>query len=136
MPNVTLAGVPCTGPSRLRHNLALSGGALHDYRQSSGPGWSGIGNYTEVEKILPQDYSSLLTRRETREAIFALKRFIEDDLCKQLNLMTVTVPHSGLRMFRIGKRSASERSPRSEGSLLTRGGTFPPNDLSVAFGED
>jgi len=121
---------------RLRHNLALSGGALHDHRQNSGPGWSGIGNYSEVEKILPQDYSSLLTRRETREAIFALKRFIEDNLCKQLNLMTVTVPHSGLRVFRIGKRSSSERSPRSEGSLLTRGGTFPPNDLSVACGED
>jgi len=52
----------------------------------------GIGNYAELEKILPQDYSSLLTRRETQKAIFALKRFIEDNLCKQLNLMMVTVP--------------------------------------------
>ena len=52
----------------------------------------GIGNYTDVEKILPGDYSSLLTRRETQKAIFATKRFIEDNLCKALNLMMVTVP--------------------------------------------
>jgi aspartate--ammonia ligase len=36
----------------------------------------GIGNYTQLEKILPSDYSSLLTRRETQKAIFAVKRFI------------------------------------------------------------
>jgi hypothetical protein len=55
----------------------------------------GIGNYEELEKILPEEYSSLLTRRETQKAIFALKRFIEvieDNLCKHLNLMMVTVP--------------------------------------------
>lgn len=52
----------------------------------------GIGNYEELEKILPEDYSSLLTRRETQKAIFALKRFIEDNLCRHLNLTMVTVP--------------------------------------------
>ena len=52
----------------------------------------GIGNYTDVEKILPKDYSSALTRRETQKAVFALKRFIEDNLCKELNLIMVTVP--------------------------------------------
>ncbi|HUN62170.1 MAG TPA: aspartate--ammonia ligase [Candidatus Sulfotelmatobacter sp.] len=52
----------------------------------------GIGNYDELEKILPNDYSSLLTRRETQKAIFAVKRFIEDNLCKELNLIMVTVP--------------------------------------------
>ena len=52
----------------------------------------GIGNYAELENILPNDYSSVLTRRETQKAIFALKRFIEDNLCKELNLMMVTVP--------------------------------------------
>jgi hypothetical protein len=51
-----------------------------------------IGNYEELEKILPEEYSSFLTRRETQKAIFALKRFIEDNLCKHLNLMMVTVP--------------------------------------------
>jgi len=52
----------------------------------------GIGNYEELEKILPKDYSSALTRRETQKAIFAVKRFIEDNLCKELNLIMVTVP--------------------------------------------
>jgi aspartate--ammonia ligase len=52
----------------------------------------GIGNYEELEKILPCNYRSTLTRRETQRAIFALKRFIEDNLCKELNLLMVTVP--------------------------------------------
>ena len=52
----------------------------------------GIGNYEDLEKILPTDYSSALTRRETQKAIFAVKRFIEDNLCKELHLMMVTVP--------------------------------------------
>jgi len=52
----------------------------------------GIGNYSQLEKVLPNDYSSLLTRRETQKAIFAVKRFIEDNLCKELNLIMVTVP--------------------------------------------
>jgi len=52
----------------------------------------GIGNYEDLEKILPLDYSSALSRRETQKAIFAVKRFIEDNLCKELNLLMVTVP--------------------------------------------
>ena len=52
----------------------------------------GIGNYTELERILPSDYHSLLTRRETQEAIFRVKRYIEDNLCKELNLLMVEVP--------------------------------------------
>ncbi|MGI9103157.1 MAG: aspartate--ammonia ligase [Terriglobales bacterium] len=52
----------------------------------------GIGNYDELEKILPTDYRSLLGPRETQYAIFALKEYIEENLCKELNLMMVTVP--------------------------------------------
>ncbi len=52
----------------------------------------GIGDYAELEKILPQDYSSLLSPRETQNAIFAAKDYIEDNLCKELNLIRVTVP--------------------------------------------
>jgi len=52
----------------------------------------GIGNYAELEKILPSNYNSALTRRETQKASQAVKRFIEDSLCKELNLMMVTVP--------------------------------------------
>ena len=33
----------------------------------------GIGSYEELEKILPQDYSSLLTTNDTQRAIFAMK---------------------------------------------------------------
>ena len=52
----------------------------------------GIGDYNELEKILPSDYRSLLTPKETQKAIFAVKNFIEEELCKALNLMMVTVP--------------------------------------------
>jgi aspartate--ammonia ligase len=52
----------------------------------------GIGDYQELEKILPHDYSSLLTPKETQKAIFAVKNYIEENLCKELNLMMVTVP--------------------------------------------
>ena len=52
----------------------------------------GIGNYDELEKILPKDYHSLLTPKETQKALFAVKNYIEENLCKELNLMMVTVP--------------------------------------------
>jgi aspartate--ammonia ligase len=52
----------------------------------------GIGNYEELEKVLPQDYSSLLNPRDTQQAITMVKRYIEDNLCRALNLMRVEVP--------------------------------------------
>ena len=52
----------------------------------------GIGDYRELEKVLPNDYTSLLDRKQTQQAIFAVKRYIEDNLCRELNLMMVTVP--------------------------------------------
>ena len=52
----------------------------------------GIGDYTELERILPTDYRSLLTPKETQQAIFQVKRYIEDNLCKELNLFMVEVP--------------------------------------------
>jgi aspartate--ammonia ligase len=52
----------------------------------------GIGNYDELEKVLPSDYQSLLDAKETQRAIFAAKHYIEENLCKELNLMMVTVP--------------------------------------------
>ena len=52
----------------------------------------GISTYEEVEKILPDDYESLLTPMETMEAVHAVKRYIEDNLCKELNLTMVQVP--------------------------------------------
>jgi aspartate--ammonia ligase len=52
----------------------------------------GIGSYDELERVLPTDYHSSLTPRETQEAIFAVKRSIEDGLCRGLNLQMVQVP--------------------------------------------
>jgi aspartate--ammonia ligase len=52
----------------------------------------GIGSYEELERILPVGYRSLLTPRETQEAIFATKRLIEDRLCADLHLQMVQVP--------------------------------------------
>jgi len=52
----------------------------------------GIGDYVEVEKVLPKEYNSLLDRKETQKAIFAAKSYIEENLCRELNLMMVQVP--------------------------------------------
>lgn len=52
----------------------------------------GIGDYAELEKILPQDYSSLLNPKVTQLATYAAKDYIEENLCKELNLIRVTVP--------------------------------------------
>ena len=52
----------------------------------------GISTYEEVARILPQDYDSLLTPKETMKALFGVKNYIEENLCKELNLMMVQVP--------------------------------------------
>ena len=52
----------------------------------------GIGNYNELKNNLPKDYNSLLNRKETQEALFDVKQYIEENLNKELNLMMVTCP--------------------------------------------
>jgi len=52
----------------------------------------GIGDYAELEKILPSGYHSLLNPKDTQTAIFAAKNYIERNLCRELNLMMVAVP--------------------------------------------
>ena len=52
----------------------------------------GIGTYEEVESVLPKDYRTLLNPKDTQKAIFAVKNYIEQNLCKELNLMMVQVP--------------------------------------------
>ena len=61
----------------------------HSKDDLAGPG---IGTYEEVERILPKGYGSILDRKETQKAIFEAKGYIEKHLCKELNLMMVTVP--------------------------------------------
>jgi aspartate--ammonia ligase len=52
----------------------------------------GIGTYEEIARVLPTDYRSLLDPKETQLALAKVKRFIEDGLCKELNLFDVEVP--------------------------------------------
>jgi aspartate--ammonia ligase len=52
----------------------------------------GVGNYDDLEKTLPQDYEPLLNRKDAQRAITLVKRYIEDGLCRELNLMRVEVP--------------------------------------------
>jgi asparagine synthetase A len=52
----------------------------------------GISTYAEVEKILPSDYNSILDKKDTQKALYAVKDYIEKNLCKELNLMMVQVP--------------------------------------------
>jgi len=46
-------------------------------RQEADLAGPGIGNYEDLEKVLPNDYASALNRRETQEAIFVVKDYIE-----------------------------------------------------------
>ena len=52
----------------------------------------GIGDYTELEKVLPNNYHSSLSPKQTQRAIFEAKNFIEKNLCRELNLIMTTVP--------------------------------------------
>ena len=52
----------------------------------------GVGGYEELEQILPTDYTPLLPPKQRMQAVFAVKRYIEDHLCQALNLQMVPVP--------------------------------------------
>ncbi|MBN2440458.1 MAG: aspartate--ammonia ligase [Spirochaetales bacterium] len=52
----------------------------------------GIGNYDDLEKILPNDYNALLSPMDTQKAVYAIKLYIEENLCKELNLQMIQVP--------------------------------------------
>ena len=52
----------------------------------------GIGNYDDLSKKLPEDYEPLLSPQETMRTLFAVKNYIEENLCKELNLQMVQVP--------------------------------------------
>lgn len=65
------------------------GMALDKTADLAGPG---IGNYDELTSILPDEYDSLLDPKQTQLAITMVKRYIEDNLCRELKLMRVEVP--------------------------------------------
>jgi len=56
---------------------------LNKQADLAGPG---IGTYEEVAAALPQNYDSLLTPMETMHALYGVKKYIEENLCKELGL--------------------------------------------------
>lgn len=52
----------------------------------------GISTYEEVDKVLPRNYEALLGPKERMKALFKIKNFIEENLCRELNLFMVQVP--------------------------------------------
>ncbi len=52
----------------------------------------GISTYEEVAKALPSDYAPLLPPKDRAKAIFRIKQFIEENLCRELGLFMVPVP--------------------------------------------
>jgi len=52
----------------------------------------GISTYEEVDKILPNNYEALLGPKDRMKALYKIKNFIEENLCKELNLFMVQVP--------------------------------------------
>ena len=83
----------------------------------------GIGNYTDVEKVLPEAYESMLTPKETQKALFAIKTYIEENLSKELNLMRVECP------LIVDKSSGMN-------DYLDRDGSRTPIDFQCGLGLD
>ena len=52
----------------------------------------GISTYEAVAQVLPPDYQPLLAPKVRVKAIFRLKNFIEENLCRELGLFMVPVP--------------------------------------------
>src|SRR4030065_191368 len=52
----------------------------------------GIGTYEDVEKVLPSDYKPILNPKETQIALAEVKKYIEKNLSKELNLIRVECP--------------------------------------------
>src|SRR5450756_72240 len=98
----------------------------------------GIGSYEELEKVLPIDYMPLLDPKETQRAITAGKRYIEDGLCRELNLMRVEVPlivdaESGVNDYLDRDGSRGPGGPRGSGHWQLRGaGESTPDRLHAA----
>jgi aspartate--ammonia ligase len=52
----------------------------------------GVSTYEEVARCLPDDYQPLLAPKERMKALYKVKNFIEENLCKELGLFMVQVP--------------------------------------------
>ncbi|MFO8102200.1 MAG: hypothetical protein R6U37_08585, partial [Dehalococcoidia bacterium] len=52
----------------------------------------GISTYEEVAKVLPDNYEAILPPLERMKAIYEVKKYIEENLSRELNLQMVQVP--------------------------------------------
>jgi aspartate--ammonia ligase len=83
----------------------------------------GIGTYEEVEKSLPRNYKPLLNPKETQIALFEVKKYIEENLGKELNLIRVESP------LIVDKDSGMN-------DYLDRDGSRTPIDFTCGLGLD
>jgi aspartate--ammonia ligase len=83
----------------------------------------GIGTYEDVEKALPTDYKPILNPKETQIALAEIKRYIEKNLSKELNLIRVECP------LIVDKESGMN-------DYLDRDGSRTPIDFSCGLGLD
>jgi len=83
----------------------------------------GIGNYQELAQELPNDYEALLAPMQRMQAVFAVKKYIEENLCKELNLQMVQVP------LIVDKESGIN-------DYLDRDGSRTPVEFSCGLGLD
>ena len=68
----------------------LGGDTMKDKKADlAGPG---VSTYEEVARILPTDYRTLLDPKQTQKAVHAVRRYIEDHLCREIGLFPVEVP--------------------------------------------
>ena len=79
-------------PATKTHGGQTSGKAQMQSSKKADLAGPGIGDYRELEDVLPLRYNSLLSPKGTQQAIFQVKRYIADNLCKELGLMMVEVP--------------------------------------------
>jgi aspartate--ammonia ligase len=52
----------------------------------------GIGTYEEVDAGLPNDYTALLSKKDTQIALWEVKKYLEEQMCKKLNLFRIESP--------------------------------------------
>jgi aspartate--ammonia ligase len=75
--------------SKAARKVVVKPGKTGKAADLAGPG---ISTYPAVDKILPTNYRPLLDNKDTQKAIYAIKRYIEDGLARELNIQMVQVP--------------------------------------------
>lgn len=83
----------------------------------------GVSTYEEVAQALPADYQPLLAPQPRMKALYRVKSFIEDNLCRELGLFMVQVP------LIVTKDSGVN-------DYLDRDGSRTPIDFSCGLGLD